>query len=214
MPEKKFAKERIADAIFLLRFESQYDLAATFLRVQEHYESRRFAGRVFTLEQFMDWYADEFGQFTYYEDWVGFNVPSTALAPFREGKFDPLLEKEKRLLQMFRHEQPPFYIIGVSSAASKGDLAHELAHALYFTDADYRRAARRAIRGHDTSAIEHELFRMGYARRVIPDEVHAYLVASDGSLFGEARSLAPLRRTLRKLFRQFAARFSIPRIRL
>src|SRR5262249_19669839 len=52
MPE--IVKTRLADGIFLLQFDTQYGLAATFLRVQEHYESSRFSGRVFTLEQYMD----------------------------------------------------------------------------------------------------------------------------------------------------------------
>ncbi len=210
----KITKERLADGIFLLRFKTQYEMAATFLRVQEHYESRRFSGRVFSLEEFMDWYAAEFGQFTYYEDWVGFNVPCTAFQPFREGKFDPLLKKEKQLLEMFRHERMPFYVIAVTRSASKSDLSHELAHALYFMDAAYRRAVREATKGHDTSAIGRKLFRMGYARRVLDDEVHAYLVASDERLSGSARVLVPLRRTLRALFRRHARSLSLPEPKL
>src|SRR5687767_6039954 len=98
-------RQQIADGIFVVRFQSQYELASTFLRVQEHYESPRFRNRVFSLEQFMDWYARRYGAFTYYEDWAGFNVPSTALAAFYQGKFDPLLRKEQRLLKMFRGER-------------------------------------------------------------------------------------------------------------
>ena len=67
-------KTRLADGIFLVRFDTQYALASTFLRIQEHYESNRFRNRVFSLEQYMDWYAAEFGAFTYFEDWSGFNV--------------------------------------------------------------------------------------------------------------------------------------------
>src|SRR4249920_176504 len=105
---------RIARGIFLVRFDSQYELASTFLRIQEHYESSRFRGRVFTLEQYMDWYAARFGAFTYFEDWSGFNVPSTAFEPFYRGRFDPLLRKEARLLRRFRrfrHRRTPYYVI-------------------------------------------------------------------------------------------------------
>ena len=72
----------IAPGVFLLRYQSQYELATTFLRFQEHYESRRFRNRVFSLEDFMDWYASRFGGFTYYQDWAGFNLPSTAFTAF------------------------------------------------------------------------------------------------------------------------------------
>ena len=102
-------RSRIADGVFLLRFSTQYELASTLLRVQEHYESKRFRNRVFTLEQYMDWYAKEYGAFTYYEDWSGFNVPSTAFTPFFRGRFDPLLRKEQRLLRLFRDQREPFW---------------------------------------------------------------------------------------------------------
>lgn len=206
----RITKTKLADGIFLIRFETQYELAATFLRVQEHYESSRFSGRVFSLEQFMDWYASRFGGFTYYEDWSGFNVPSKALEPFYTGKFDPLLEKEKRLLRLFRHERAPFYVIGVSRTSSREDLTHELAHALFFTDPAYRNAVRTAMSGHDTSELEKKLNALGYSKRVVRDEVHAYLVAPAGAQGASARKLAPLRNKLRTIFRRHSAGLLVP----
>jgi hypothetical protein len=82
--------------IHLLVFDNQYDLASTFLRFQEHYESPEFAGKVFTLDEYKNWYinhsprASKDGVFTYYEDWNGFNIPSKILKPFYGGKFSPL----------------------------------------------------------------------------------------------------------------------------
>jgi len=199
-------KTKIADGIFLVRFPTQYELASTFLRFQEHYESSRFRNRVFTLEAYMDWYATEFGAFTYFEDWSGFNIPSAAFEPFTRGRFDPLLIKEQRLLRRFRNDRPPFYIIGI---VSDKDLKHELAHALFFTRPAYKRAVLAAMRGYDTSALEHRLARMGYHKHVLPDEVHAYLVAPGGSL-GGGKALAPLRRKLQAIYRQHAAGLARP----
>jgi hypothetical protein len=198
-------KTRLADAIFLVRFDTQYALASTFLRIQEHYESKRFRKRVFSLEQYMDWYAAEFGAFTYFEDWSGFNVPCTALDPFYEGQFDPLLRKEERLLRLFRKERAPFYVIGIASDA---DLKHELAHALFFTRPAYRRAALAAMRRYDTSALEKRLLAMGYHPHVLVDEVHAYLVAPAGSLGAATKALRPLGTQLRANFRQHAPALS------
>src|SRR3712207_183012 len=135
-PMVRMTKRRLADRIFLVRFETQYAAASTFLRIQEHYESSRFRNRVFSLERSMDWYAARFGSFSYFEDWSGFNVPSSALAPFFAGRFDPLLDKEARLLRLFEREPTPYYVIGIASDA---DLQHELAHALFFTRPGYRR---------------------------------------------------------------------------
>lgn len=199
---RRVRKSKIADGIFLLRFPTQYALASTFLRFQEHYESNRFRNRVFTLEEYMDWYAATFGDFTYYQDWSGFNVPSSALAPFRAGRFAPLLRKEQALLRLFRQEREPFYVIGIASDA---DLEHEIAHALWYTRADYRDAALAAMRGYDTSALQRRLAAMGYHRQVLTDEVHAYLVAPGDPLEARQKRLAPLRRELRALFRKHGA---------
>lgn len=198
----RIRKRRIARGVYLLRFRTQYELTSTFLRVQEHYESPKFHGRVFTLEQYMDWYAARHGNFTYYQDWSGFNVPSTAFQPFYEGKFDPLSEKEKQLLRLFKGLRERFYVIGVYDAGAKHSLTHELAHALYFIDDDYREAVRKAMRGYDTSALAKGLAETGYAQHVIRDEIQAYIIAPSGELGAASRALKPLREELRRLFRR------------
>jgi hypothetical protein len=198
-------KSAIAEDIFLVRFDTQYALASTFLRIQEHYESSRFRNRVFSLEQFMDWYADRFGAFTYYEDWSGFNVPSSALEPFYEGKFDPLLRKEQRLLRLFEGERQPFYVIGIADDA---DLKHELAHALFFTRPAYRKAVRAAMRRYDTSALEKRLATLGYHRSVLADEAHAYLIAPSDPTWSTG-SLAGLRKELRAIYRKYARELAV-----
>ena len=68
------------------------------------------------------------------------------------------------------------------------------------------------MRGYDTSAMENALARMGYARRVLQDEAHAYLVAPAGVVGGSSRALAPLRKTLRALFARHSAGLSVPSI--
>jgi hypothetical protein len=197
-------KTAIAEDIFVVRFDSQYGLASTFLRVQEHYESSRFRNRVFTLEEYMDWYAERFGAFTYFEDWSGFNVPSTAFDPFYQGRFDPLLKKEERLLRLFEREHRagrPYYVIGLSSDE---DLQHEIAHALYFTRPAYRKAVRAAMEEYDTSKLQQRLAEMGYHRSVLADEAHAYLIETPDPRLGSWSSLSGLRRKLRALYRQHA----------
>jgi hypothetical protein len=67
--------------------------------------------------------------------------------------------------------------------------------------------------GYDTSALEEQLAKAGYARHVIPDEVQAYIVAPSGELGAASRALAPLRRKLRALFRQHAKGLSGPALR-
>ena len=198
---------KIARGIFVVRFENQYQLASTFLRFQEHYESSRFRNRVFSLEEYMDWYAATFGAFTYFEDWSGFNVPSTAFEAFYPGQFDPLLRKEERLLRRFRNERTPYYVIGIASDA---DLQHEVAHALFFTRPAYRAAVLTAMHSYDTASLKKRLAAMGYHPQVLADEVHAHLVAPAGSLGGGDKRLAPLQKKLRAVFRRHSAELSLP----
>jgi hypothetical protein len=205
-------KRKITKDIYLLRFKTQYELAATCLRMQEYYESPRFHGRIFSLEQFMDWYAARHGNFTYYQDWVGFNMPSSALEPFYEGKFDPLSEKEKRLLGLFKNLSQRFYVIGVYGAGARGDLTHELAHALFFVDETYRKSAREAMSRYSTAKLARKIAKAGYAKHVIPDEIQAYLISPSGELRADP-ALKPLRDELRKLFRRRARKLSIHEIR-
>ena len=68
------------------------------------------------------------------------------------------------------------------------------------------------MRGYDTSALETELAKAGYARHVIPDEVQAYIVAPSGKLGAASRELVPLRKKLRALFRQHAKGLSVPTV--
>jgi hypothetical protein len=192
----KIEKHKLAVGIFLIQFKTQYELASTFLRFQEHYESPKFSRKIFSIEEFMDWYAEENGnKFSYFTDWSGFNVPSTVFQPFYEGKFDPLLEKEKRLLELVKNLGDRFYVIGLFDPH---DLTHELAHALYFMDPTYEQSANKAMKNFDTSAFKAEKL-AGYAKHVIRDEIQAHLVAP-GRLEKQFQALRPLQRELRVLF--------------
>ena len=209
----RIRKRRIARGIYLLRFRTQYELTSTFPRVQEHYESPKFSDRIFTLEQYMDWYAAKYGKFSYYEDWSGFNVPSTAFQLFHDGQFDPLSEKEEQLLRLFKGLRGRFYVIAVFDAEKGRSLKHELAHALFFIDDEYREAVRAAMRGYDTSALARKLAKAGYARHVIRDEKQAYIIAPSGELGAVSKALKPLRRKLRALFTQHGRKLKLPGVK-
>lgn len=207
----KIEKRKIGEGVYLLRFQTQYEMTATFLRVQEHYESPRFHGQIFDLEEYMDWYAAENGNFTYYEDWSGFNVPSTALEPFYEGKFDPLSRKERQLLSLFRGVRKPYYVIGVYGRGADS-LKHEAAHALFFVDQEYRKQVLESMRDYDASGLARKIEKSGYARHVLPDETQAYLIAPSSGLGRGFKALEPLRRKLRALFNRHSTRLKIRRV--
>src|SRR6266481_5073696 len=149
--ETKIKKSEVLKNIFLLEFETQFELTSTFLRFQEHYESPEFRDKVFTLEEFEKWYTKLKGSFTYHTDWSGFNIPSYILQPFRNGKFNPLTAKERNLLSLFENDTEPFYIIGVSKDSSSGKLLleHEIAHGLFYSNQEYKEKALAILKKYD-----------------------------------------------------------------
>lgn len=165
------------------------ELAATFLRFQEHYESPEFRGKIFTLEEYRRWYVahsprgQATGEFTYEEDWTGFNIPSEILEPFYEGKFDPLSERERMFLQLFAERRKRlFYVIGTSSEADIRTLKHEVAHGLFYTRPEYRQEVLSILSGISSetrSKIQECFVRSGgYHPSVFTDETHAYLLSN------------------------------------
>lgn len=197
-----FSVKSILPHVYHLHFESAYDLAMHFVRVQEFYESPKFFHRLFSLVDFMEWYASEHGKgaFTYPTDWSGFNVPSNVLLEVY-GKRDsehgtgwapthiPDFNRYDLFMEALVHwaerleGQHGFYFIGTSSAGYKGDadeenvLDHEIAHALYFTNEKYCKAVTRCLAEMDSDArvkAKEVLAKMGYHPTTIDDEIHAY----------------------------------------
>lgn len=171
----------IIPEIILLVFDNQYDITSTFLRFQEHYESPEFAGKIFTLEEYKNWYTKEMGSFTYYTDWNGFNIPSYILRPFKTGKFGILSDRENLLLDLLDYHEEPFYVIGVHKENLRGfekTLKHEIAHGLFYTDKDYKDKVLRLLEGRQLNGLKKFLRESGgYNESVILDECHAYHIS-------------------------------------
>ncbi len=209
--------QELLERIVHVQFPTQKELGMTFLRFQEHYESPKFKGRVFTLEEYQRWYLEESntgretGKFSYYEDWAGFNVPSTILKPFYEGRFDPLSVQEDRLLAALesRHRQRiDFYLIGTSEESDDDTLKHEIAHGLFYIHPEYRARVKRLIKR--IPKRETEFFRRvltnqagGYHPDVFEDEVQAYLIAELDYLKGGGMRLKTIKEVLKELHANF-----------
>lgn len=175
--------QKISETINIIHvnFDTQEELAETFCRFQEYYESPEFKGKVFTLGQYREWYSQFYGAWTYYTDWHGFNIPSWVLEPFKEGKFDPLSEKEQKFVDMFRHRTGKFYIIG-TFGEKMGALDHEICHALYYLDEGYHKRVTDIIANVEKKRVwkdlEYFLLEKGYADEMLVDEVQAYLACN------------------------------------
>jgi hypothetical protein len=204
-------------SLVLVRTRHQYTLASTFLRFQEHYENPKFRGRIFSLEEFMDWYAMKFGNFTYYQDWSGFNIPSSVLKSFREGGFNPLSNKEKNLLELLADVPEPFYMVGIYGAKiDLPTLKHELVHGLYHTVPEYCERVRKILRPEEIRCFTEILKKMEYHPSVWQDETNAYLIMGATDLkddgFQWTPSLRGLQAELRIAFNKHFG-FSLHRAR-
>jgi hypothetical protein len=161
--------------------DSTTELSTAFLRFQEHYESPsdQFRGQVFTLGQYKLWYEKQYGWFSYYTDWSGFNIHSYVLEPFKRGLFDPLLPEEQNLVSLFVNApKDRFYIIG---ANTKDVLDHELNHALYAYNNDYSDEVNKVFDANLENikyALEH-LLDKGYCKYLLYDELQAYILDDD-----------------------------------
>lgn len=173
--------EEIRDGIFLVRCKTQYEITSTFMRLQEFYESpyKDIRGKYFTLEQYMDRYAKETGNFTYTSDWSGFNVPGDVVLDFFDRFEFDLLEKEKELYKVIApalKKGNKFYLLGIFK---NGTLNHELAHGYYYLDDHYRRAMNSITIGLKyRKRVESWLTKIGYTKEVFLDEIQAYLGTS------------------------------------
>jgi hypothetical protein len=185
------AHTKLTDKIHLLTFETQRDITSTFLRFQEYYESPKFKGKPFSLNEFKKWYTAtspngiKTGKFSYYSDWNGFNIPSYVLKPFYDGKFNPLSKLENKILNLFKDEVGAYYIIGIHKKIKKINnfLKHETAHGLFYTNDNYKNEVTRTLSKFNINPIKEELkSRAGYNEAVLQDEVHAYSLDSASGL--------------------------------
>lgn len=176
--------------IVYLAFPCKKELTFTMCRVQEFYESCHLPlnGTHFSWETFIDIFTKPDGEFDYFSFWSGFNVPSSAYLEFFYPGYELneryFSKRERALDKTVRQHvdaNQPFYVI----ATVKGDagvVAHEVAHAFYFVDEEYRRQARELVNALDNNVrnqMSRKLTELGYAPGVVTDEINAYLATSD-----------------------------------
>jgi len=213
----KYNFSMIRKGVVMVEAESQYALCSMFLRPQEYYESpyENIRGKYFTLEEYMDTYAKDRGAFTYYTDWIGFNIPSDVFVNFVNLFHYTFTAKENLLVNGIRNLIPNlegnFYIIGVCKGKwNKETIEHETAHALWHLDPVYRDKMRtllyNKVRLYLYEKAKISLESVGYDSKVINDELQAYLATASrkkilklfGWSYGEKISTA-----LRKYFKEY-----------
>lgn len=208
---KKIKVIEIVKGLFHLKFPNQYLMNSTLVRMQEYYESPKFKGKTFTLEDFMDWYVDHDvnKRFDYFTEVRGMNFPLDVLGVFYDGSFDYISKKEKMVLDFFRkwNVEGRYYII--ATFGGKGELKHELAHGLYYLVTEYKKEVLNILRGVEIPSLRSFLKENIYSRYVYKDEAHAYMIEGVTSIYKEDFTSKDLKRfkkissRLRKIYNKY-----------
>lgn len=174
----------------------RFELALTFLRIQEYQESpnKYFRGKVFTLDAYMDWYMRQpankhtlDGAFTYGTDWSGFNVQSWAVDAVAR-LFLPHTVWEQALFALLDRahvrEEKEFYLIGTQIGETENVFEHELRHGLFGVNTQYRAEILATLDRFPVLAFRERLAK-DYAAEVLDDEVQAYALTGYGDIYGK-----------------------------
>lgn len=192
-------------AIYHIKMPSQYLLTSTFLRFQEFYESPRFRGQGFTLEEFQDWYAETrpIKTFSYYDDWVGHNFPSSVVDNFTPDLFGVFSKKEHWVLDQLQHIEGKYYVI-----ATFGDdtIFHEVVHGLFYLNEEYANTVAGIVQEYDLTEFKEALLGYGYCAEVLIDEINAYLLTGL-SPFLVGTSVKGVKKCRPRLVKAFKATF-------
>lgn len=207
----KYKIKAVRPEVFAVVVPDDYDRAMLFWRVQEFYESpsKTFRGGSFSVWEYARWYAKKYeGSFSYPADFVGFNLPLiVAKKCYEVNELETPYDREMRaIVERLFVNGARQYIIGAESL--KGDtFDHEMAHALYYSDIEYRNEmdeVTNSLPDKSVARLRKNLSKIGYHRGVIKDEIQAYMATelSDRVCKGVPRS-REIHRRYRKIFRNF-----------
>lgn len=184
---------RLKPNIYCVAIKDCYDRAMLFSRYQEFYESpiKGIRNKYFTLEGLMKRYRDHYQKdaFTYPEDWAGYNIPSYALygaidkfGEKRLTEYDDIMREIvffcEKDLKTYSKEKT-FYLLG-SDNFSSDLMDHEMAHALYYTNPEYKKNCQKLIskiKKTDYEKLWKTLVKIGYLDKkvIIDDEIQAFM---------------------------------------
>jgi hypothetical protein len=173
--------------ILHLEFDTQAELGLSMCRIQEFYESSNpeLKGKRFSWHKFIEEHVDDQGRMSYFQDWSGFNFPVDAVWRFNQLKLADLSPAEQRIIHFVEYH-PVKYIIG-NVVGDIETAQHELVHAYYAINSEYRAKVNNLIRDHITNSIS--LYKqfvdafevMGYSDHVYNDEINAFVSCNEAA---------------------------------
>ena len=202
----------IQPRVILLKFESQYEIASTMMMLQEYYESPydNVFRKIVSYEEYMETYAKDTGNFTYFTDWSGFNIPGNIVRDyivFKSLVEDYIWNKEKQLFEIIKpyiqKYNEDFYVIAIHKET---DIKHELAHALYYLNKEYKERINKVInkRLKYFKDKKKKLLKMGYRIDMIDDEQQAYFLEAKLSCSVPLK-IFEMQKKVKKLFARYTS---------
>ena len=158
----------------------------------------------------MDTYAKHTGNFTYFTDWSGFNIPGNIVCEYKDNHLASgvsYLNKERLLFasvsQYIQDYGEDFYLLAIYKET---DIKHELAHACYYLYPEYRKGINKLI----NKRLKHfkdqkkKLLEMGYRPDMIDDEQQAYLLEAKLSCSVPLK-IFEMQKKVKKLFARYTS---------
>jgi len=177
----KYRTKEIIPNIFAIVIPNDYERAMLFCRVQEFYESpsKKFRDNKFSIWDYFRWYSESKGCFSYPKDFVGFNLPLiVAKKCYEINDIETPYDKAmKEIIDGLFVNGTRQYLIGVDSLKNT-TFDHEMAHALYYTDLQYKSEMDEitlSISDSDMNKFKRNLKQIGYCSAVVKDEIQAYM---------------------------------------
>jgi hypothetical protein len=193
----------LSGGIISVKTKNHRDLSGSFMRPQEFYENPILSNQhSVTREQIYQWWKTV-SEEDYEDFWGGFNIPGRIFIQWVSQVTD-LNENETKLIECIRDKielSDISYIVGYSGNLRV--LEHELSHALFFTNIEYRAESMALLlevskrKRDDFSRI---LIEHGYSEEVLNDEMVAYLATG---MMGQITWLKEEAKPFKKLFKKY-----------
>jgi hypothetical protein len=167
----------------VLKYKTIPDLTRSFFRLAEYYESGRTGrNKQVSLPDFLDQWVDRQGNVDYLKFWDGFNITDRAFRDWAKSA-RPFSKSEQVMVDVVKQAtkgMSKFSIIGVGST-DKDTEKHEMFHAKYYLDDNFRSAADKLLKDNATDpavkTIEKILRTKLDYKNHVEEEVAAYLYA-------------------------------------
>lgn len=200
---------------------NQKEMTLAFFRMQEFYESpnENLRGKIFSCATFLNEQTEKNGKIEYFHKWRGFNIPGNVVCDFFR-EFPEISSREQEIRALLKDVldysansgkcytgkikyDSNFYVIA-SLKGDKDTFNHEICHALYFLDKNFREKIGAIPDKKMREKLGKKLVKYGYPddKKILLDEICAYLATDKKSELVEIFKEVPDRKLFKHIFKE------------